>query len=71
MTLSIVLAGAAALAACAANARAEKAIDAPPPSLLETGFGTVATRTFAPQYPLWSDGAHKQRWIHLPARSRA
>src|SRR5262245_56337802 len=22
---------------------------------------------FAPQYPLWSDGADKRRWIHLPA----
>ncbi len=21
---------------------------------------------FAPQYPLWSDGASKRRWIHLP-----
>jgi hypothetical protein len=26
--------------------------------------GVVA---FAPQYPLWSDGATKRRWIHLPA----
>ena len=24
-------------------------------------------RPFAPQYPLWSDGATKRRWIHLPA----
>lgn len=24
---------------------------------------------FSPQYPLWSDGAAKRRWIHLPAGS--
>jgi hypothetical protein len=24
---------------------------------------------FAPQYPLWSDGAHKRRWIRLPQGS--
>src|SRR5215510_369192 len=23
-------------------------------------------RPFSPQYPLWSDGAHKQRWVYLP-----
>jgi hypothetical protein len=22
--------------------------------------------SFSPQYPLWSDGAHKRRWIYLP-----
>jgi hypothetical protein len=22
---------------------------------------------FSPQYPLWSDGTHKRRWIHVPA----
>ena len=25
---------------------------------------------FAPQYPLWSDGAVKRRWLHLPEGSR-
>lgn len=24
------------------------------------------SRPFAPQYPLWTDGAAKRRWIHLP-----
>lgn len=70
MTLSFVLAGAAVLAACAANARAEKAVDAPPASLVKTGFGTLATQTFSPQYPLWSDGAKKQRFIYLPHGSQ-
>jgi hypothetical protein len=23
-------------------------------------------RPYSPQYPLWSDGAQKQRWVHLP-----
>jgi cytochrome c553 len=27
-------------------------------------------RTFSPQYPLWSDGATKQRWVRLPEGSR-
>jgi hypothetical protein len=27
-------------------------------------------RTFSPQYPLWSDGATKRRWVRLPAGSR-
>jgi hypothetical protein len=27
-------------------------------------------RTFSPQYPLWSDGATKRRWVRLPAGSK-
>jgi hypothetical protein len=27
-------------------------------------------RTFSPQYPLWSDGATKQRWVRLPEGSQ-
>lgn len=27
-------------------------------------------RPFSPQYPLWSDGANKRRWVRLPARSK-
>lgn len=45
-----------------------------PSRLSETGlFADVATRSLAtgvmpysPQYPLWSDGAHTQRWLWLP-----
>ncbi len=45
-----------------------------PRLLSETGLfepgrpGVVAAsnRAFAPQYPLWTDGAGKRRWIHLP-----
>ncbi len=45
-----------------------------PPSLADTGLyadfarKVVApdVRPFSPQYPLWSDGATKRRWISLP-----
>ena len=47
---------------------------APPRLLSETGLyagrGTSEidprNRPFSPQYPLWSDGAEKSRWIRLP-----
>lgn len=29
----------------------------------------VNNRAFTPQYPLWSDGAGKRRWVQLPAGS--
>jgi hypothetical protein len=45
----------------------------PPPRLRDTGLyaagsGEIASGhlQFAPQYPLWSDGAAKRRWIYLP-----
>ena len=46
----------------------------PPPTLRETGLYTDwATKTvaagnlpFSPQYPLWSDGAAKSRWLRIP-----
>ena len=45
-----------------------------PPLLSQTGLyegeGTqridARNRPFAPQYPLWTDGAEKRRWIRLP-----
>ena len=54
-----------------------KALETSPPSLprllSETGLYLPGTRRvdphnlgFVPQYPLWSDGARKQRWIRLP-----
>jgi cytochrome c553 len=30
----------------------------------------VRNRPFSPQYPLWSDGASKRRWVRLPAGSQ-
>lgn len=48
-----------------------------PERLSETGLyvsGTLtvdpANRSFAPQYPLWSDGLRKSRWVRLPAGQR-
>jgi hypothetical protein len=46
----------------------------PPPTLRDTGlYSDWATRTvapdklpFSPQYPLWTDGARKSRWLYLP-----
>lgn len=50
---------------------------APPMRLADTGLfaaGSVTApgpgiETFSPQYPLWSDGATKRRWVRLPAGS--
>jgi hypothetical protein len=50
-------------------------VAAPPLLLRETGlYSDFALRTvdprnmsYSPQYPLWSDGAAKKRWIYLPA----
>jgi len=46
----------------------------PPARLEDTGLylkgqpGVIApkNRAFSPQYPLWSDGARKARWVYLP-----
>ena len=46
-----------------------------PTHLAETGLfapdgsGAIAAgnRPFSPQYPLWTDGAAKRRWVYLPA----
>lgn len=48
--------------------------DRVPERLSETGLyvagqpGVIApgNRPFSPQYPLWTDGADKARWVHLP-----
>lgn len=49
----------------------------PPPTLAETGLYADAgleriaadVLGYTPQYPLWTDGAAKRRWIRLPAGS--
>jgi hypothetical protein len=75
------LSAGALLLVCAATSRvlgagatSSAATFAPPPRLSETGlYADAATlavdprnRPFAPQYPLWSDGAVKRRWVRLP-----
>jgi hypothetical protein len=44
------------------------AADAPalPQHLRDTGLYADEVRPFSPQYPLWSDGASKRRWIQVP-----
>ena len=62
-----------------AAAMAVRSLAAPalPERLSETGLylpGTLTVdprnRAFSPQYPLWTDGAQKARWIQLPAGGR-
>jgi hypothetical protein len=59
-------------------ARVGDVVTAPlPERLQDTGlYSDWSTRTidpahlsFSPQYPLWTDGAAKSRWLHLPAGS--
>jgi hypothetical protein len=57
-----------------ADALPQAASPVPPRSLQETGlYSDFETRqvdpqhlSFSPQYPLWTDGATKRRWISLP-----
>jgi hypothetical protein len=37
-----------------------------PVHLRDTGPSDPQNLSFSPQYPLWSDGARKRRWIYLP-----
>ncbi len=37
-----------------------------PATLRETGLFAAASMPFTPQYPLWTDGATKRRWLYLP-----
>lgn len=74
----IVLVAALAVAGTTWRRAIEASPGAPPPvapdSLMDTGLyetgrpGVVAAgnRPFSPQYPLWTDGATKARWIFLP-----
>lgn len=64
-----------ALANCGARVVDRASVSGPLPAhLSETGLYEDAARDlvradvlpYSPQYPLWSDGARKRRWIHLP-----
>src|SRR5215210_6458541 len=65
----------AMLVIVSAQAFAQAPASPPPQRLRDTGLfvGNSATEigagilAFSPQYPLWSDGAKKRRWISLPA----
>lgn len=71
------LAAALAAAVTISDASAARSVPAsrlPPPRLVDTGlYSDFVSRTvdarnvpYSPQYPLWSDGAAKRRWIYLP-----
>lgn len=55
-------------------ARVDEALPHPPARLSETGLYAAGgvdriaddVHAFSPQYPLWTDGAGKRRWIWLP-----
>lgn len=72
--ISLVLAAVATLAAATLAAAPAAPVRPLPVRLADTGlFAPGSTRVardviaFAPQYPLWSDGTRKRRWIQLPA----
>lgn len=54
------------IAAVAALAWGCAHADPLPVHLRDTGLNDSRNLSFSPQYPLWSDGAHKRRWIYLP-----
>src|SRR5262245_60766473 len=68
------LPGAAWLSLAAVLAQAAAAAELPK-RLADTGLYLPGSATqvrpenlpFSPQYPLWSDGAGKRRWLHIPA----
>lgn len=72
-TGTVLLLGAVAGREVAASASSETTFT-PPRLLSDTGLYAdaaalavdAANRPFAPQYPLWSDGAVKRRWVRLP-----
>lgn len=79
-TLATIIAVGMFAAIVTAAAASETGVRAPvaPRLLSQTGlYSDAATlkidarnRPFSPQYPLWSDGASKRRWVRLPAGSQ-
>ena len=67
----------AALSCVAASTAEPASAPSPPQTLRETGLylpgtGLVvdpAHLAFSPQYPLWTDGATKRRWLSLPPKT--
>jgi len=67
----LVIGAAVAMLAIAVHQRAMSADPAVPTLLSDTGlFGEPSAvrgpQSFSPQYPLWTDGASKRRWVSLP-----
>jgi hypothetical protein len=80
MKIAIATVAAALFVSIVRATAAETAAPVPvaPRLLSETGLYANAgnlridarNRSFSPQYPLWSDGATKRRWVRLPEGSR-
>lgn len=76
LTFAAALSASAAREPAAVRASAGTAVR-PPARLSETGLYAdiaarrvdPANRPYSPQYPLWSDGALKSRWVYLPPGS--
>lgn len=74
MTRAQVLLAVAVAALLAASSAAMRAASPPateerlPERLEDTGINDHG-RPFSPQYPLWTDGAAKSRWFHVPPGS--
>jgi len=74
LAASAALAGLVLAAGACSTGEAPAASRGAPERLADTGLyadaaaGTLApgVRAFTPQYPLWSDGAAKRRWVYLP-----
>lgn len=72
LAISIALAIGAGVAAAFAHVSVQRQPSIAPPgpaqpqTLGGTGFFSLERAPFTPQYPLWSDGATKRRWIYLP-----
>jgi hypothetical protein len=74
MAAGVAMAALSAVLASAAPARAAELIEPLPQRLSDTGLYAPGSTTqigpdklpFTPQYPLWSDGATKRRWLYLP-----
>lgn len=74
---AVLLAGAVTSREVGASASEFDTAFVPPRLLSETGLYAdlaahvvdTGNRRFTPQYPLWSDGAAKRRWVRLPAGS--
>jgi mono/diheme cytochrome c family protein len=76
LVTTVVVASSSSVAPASGNqhdALAEQRV-APPARLSETGLYAAGqsdafaagVRAFSPQYPLWTDGAAKSRWVYIP-----
>ena len=78
-TLTLAMAAMVGMAAATQSPAASTGSARPPRLLSQTGLYLTGgerlaidpeNRPFSPQYPLWSDGARKSRWVRLPAGAR-